>query len=405
MTAVYGSLPFDEQIAFFREKVSLPTRAWNDLWQGMHARAFVVAGATKAELLADLRGAIDKAIAEGTTLEEFRKDFDGIVEKHGWSYKGGRGWRTRVMLETNIRTSYQAGRFKQMTDPETLRERPFWEYIHRDSVHPRPLHVKWGGTVLRADDPWWRTHYTPNGWGCKCTVAALSHDDLEDLGKRGPDAAPDDGTYTWTDRRSGEVHEVPNGIDPGWAYNVGEAAWGRPMVEQALERRAAEGAGAWERLTPGDWQAAERPARLAPTQLPAIRPTDGSGWERAASERAMLMTGGDQVYRVGAWDVPVLVNGPALAARVEAQDAFYLSLLPVALTKPDEVWLAFERLRETGKVVMRVRAVKAVRVGSESRVAVATAGEGGVLESWEVLAADDLDAINAARVGELVEAL
>ena len=33
-------------------------------------------------------------VAEGTTLETFRKRFDGIVGKHGWSYKGGRDWRT-----------------------------------------------------------------------------------------------------------------------------------------------------------------------------------------------------------------------------------------------------------------------------------------------------------------------
>ena len=33
-----GGVPFEEAIAFFRQKLRLPTRAWTDLWQGQHAR-------------------------------------------------------------------------------------------------------------------------------------------------------------------------------------------------------------------------------------------------------------------------------------------------------------------------------------------------------------------------------
>ena len=68
----------------------------------------MIAGAQHDDLLCDFHGAIRKAIEQGTTLEEFRHDFDGIVGKHGWSYNGGRGWRTRVIYDTNLRTSYLA---------------------------------------------------------------------------------------------------------------------------------------------------------------------------------------------------------------------------------------------------------------------------------------------------------
>ncbi len=84
-----------EAIRFFRQKVNLPTRAWTDLWEGMHARAFVVAGAQQAELLADFRTAVEKAIGEGTTLADFRKDFDRIVASHGWSYRRARSTASR----------------------------------------------------------------------------------------------------------------------------------------------------------------------------------------------------------------------------------------------------------------------------------------------------------------------
>jgi len=218
---VFGALPFEEQIAFFRKKVNMPTEAWDDLWQQEHQRAFSIAGAARDDLLEDMRKAVDRAVTEGVTIETFRKDFDDIVARYGWAYKGGRDWRTRVIYDANIRTSYQAGRYRQLVAISD--RRPFWRYRHSPaSKEPREQHLKWDGLILRFDDPWWHTHYPPNGWGCRCFVQSLSERDMEKLGKDGPDTAPDDGTYEWINPKTGEIHVVPNGIDPGWAYNVGE---------------------------------------------------------------------------------------------------------------------------------------------------------------------------------------
>jgi hypothetical protein len=51
--AIYNQ-PFAEQLAFFRQKLNLPTEAWDDITLAAHDRAFVVAGAQGADLLADL---------------------------------------------------------------------------------------------------------------------------------------------------------------------------------------------------------------------------------------------------------------------------------------------------------------------------------------------------------------
>lgn len=134
------SLPFREQNEFFRRKLNLPTNAWTDVYTREHDYAFVVAGANRDDLVQDFRAAVQKVIDDGGTLEAFRKDFDRVVAKHGWSYKGGRNWRSRVIYETNLRSSYMAGRYEQLM---AVREaRPYWQYIHSDAVeHPRPLHV------------------------------------------------------------------------------------------------------------------------------------------------------------------------------------------------------------------------------------------------------------------------
>jgi len=223
MAIHFTQMPFDEAISFFRQKINLPTETWTDIWQEMHDRSFVVAGAMQEDLLDDFRAAIDIALENGETIIDFRKRFDAIVKKFGWSYKGERGWRTGVIFHTNMRTAYAAGQYRQMQS--TKEERPYARYIGGLSENPRPLHLKWDGLVLPIDDPWWDTHRPPNGWGCKCQVVSHSQTELDRDGRTVAAEGPDEGSRKWTDPNTGQVRNVPNGIDPGWAYDVGKLAW------------------------------------------------------------------------------------------------------------------------------------------------------------------------------------
>lgn len=215
--------PFAEQVAFFRNKLGrlVPTRRWDDIQKSAHDHAFMVAGAQKADLLADLAAAVDRAIAEGQSLEAFRRDFRDIVNRRGWhgwtgeGTKAGEAWRTRVIYQTNAATSYAAGRLAQ------LREGGFkyWVYRHNHSVtHPRPLHLAWDGITLPPDHPWWRTHYTPNGWGCRCYIlGARSEAGARRLG--GDPGKKLDPAWGKIDPKTG----APVGIDKGWDYSPGDS--------------------------------------------------------------------------------------------------------------------------------------------------------------------------------------
>lgn len=201
---------FPEQVTFFRSKLGnlIPTDSWLDVQKSAHDTGFMVAGAAKADLLADLARAVDGAIADGQSIGWFRAHFDEIVEKHGWSYRGEYNWRTRTIYRTNMATSYAAGRLVQLKSGNFS----FWMYRHSDSVaRPRPLHVSWSGLTLKPDDPWWQTHYPPNGWGCQCYVVGASKATAERMGGR-IESAPNDGM---------SPDGTPNGIDKGWDYMPG----------------------------------------------------------------------------------------------------------------------------------------------------------------------------------------
>ena len=238
MPTVNGRLktPFEAQIAFFRRKLNVPTARWNDLWRSQHAHGFMVAGVARADLLGDIRRLVEQAQA-GQSLDAFKREFGRLVDAAGWDPRGGKAWRARVIYDTNVRQAFNAGRYTQLKDPDMIAVRPYWMYQHSpESRVPRPLHLAWDKTVLRHDDPWWDTHMPMNGWGCKCRVRALSRRDIEREGLKILERGPDNGTREWIDKVTGEVHAIPNGIDPGFDYSVGAASASLPAATKFGEQ-------------------------------------------------------------------------------------------------------------------------------------------------------------------------
>ena len=232
--------PFKEQIEFFEQKNTRPTRRWTDAMRGTHDRAFVVAGAADDDMLKDFQNSLLKSMKEGTTFAEFQNDFDTIVAKYGWEFNGERQRRARTIFETNMRTSYAAGRLAQMRDPDVLALRPFWQYKHgvtRKPKIPRERHKGWDGTVLPHDDPFWDTNYPPNGWKCSCGVVTLSQRDLERDGKTGPDASPILGREPFIDPVTGKLGEKVQHVDYGFDYQPGDL-WERGLVPSNIIREA-----------------------------------------------------------------------------------------------------------------------------------------------------------------------
>ena len=407
-SAQYLDLPFEKAIDFFRGKVGLPTKRWDDLWQGMHSRAFVVAGVTKTELLSDLRGAVDKAISKGTTLAEFRKDFDGIVGKHGWNYKGERGWRSAVIYDTNLTTAYSAGRYAGMIEPAVLAVRPYWKYLPSSSAHKRVEHIQWYGIVLRHDDPWWDSHYPPNGWGCKCGVMSMSNREYERTKDKLRTEAPEEGTYDYANKRTGEVSKVPKGIDPGWDYNPGQAAWGKKIAETAMAEYRAQKSDAWEVLTPWTWQTYGLPETLPKAWTTTALGPKYTTVAEATTALEEILGGEEKVFSFtsNGFRYDLLVNAASLIKHLEENANMhrtpFLPMIPEVLQAPQEIWMRFDRHKGTGKVVLRQRVIKRIDLGKKDGMLIVFDANGGNLEAWTVMPITPGNYMNNQREGKLM---
>lgn len=176
---------FIEQIKYFLNKNILPTNSWLDIINDAHDQSFVVAKAIDLIFLNEVYNLVVESMTSGLSMQDFQMALENKIIKHKWkgwhgeTTSAGREWRSRLIYETNLRTSYAAGRYKQIQ--KVKKERPYLIYRHSLGVmQPRPLHVAWDNIILPVDDPWWNTRFPPNGYGCKCRVFSLSDEDLEE---------------------------------------------------------------------------------------------------------------------------------------------------------------------------------------------------------------------------------
>lgn len=185
-------LPPRDAVAYLESKGIRPSRHWYDIWQEAQAKAVTVSGMTRLDLLEDVKKGLVDAVKNGKTGKMFIDDLAPILRAKGWTGKRqsinpktgevtekGPDLPARLSLIffQNVQSAYMYGRYRAML--ANAEERPWWMYIavldSRTRPHHRALHRK----VFRYDDPFWKTHYPPNGFYCRCRVRALSDVQLE----------------------------------------------------------------------------------------------------------------------------------------------------------------------------------------------------------------------------------
>ena len=166
---------------------------YDELMHEAHHKAFTVAKVTKLDLLTDIQDSLIKARDQGQTFATWEKELIPTLKKKGWYgktevtnpktgevkeiYVGSR--RLRNIFYTNTRVAYNVGRWEHQAQ---LDDAPYLRYVSILDNRTRPTHSKVHGIVRHRDDPFWATHYPPNGWNCRCRVQAYSMDSLKRRG-------------------------------------------------------------------------------------------------------------------------------------------------------------------------------------------------------------------------------
>ncbi|QKF64571.1 phage minor head protein [Campylobacter corcagiensis] len=204
----------DELVAKFKSKDLKTSFDYDEIRHEAHKRVFTIAKMINLDLLKDMQNSISRAINDGITFDEWKKDIIPHLKKSGWwgevkvkdpktgkekdIFVGSR--RLKTIFDTNLRTTY-AGAKKQSLDESSIE---YYRYTAVLDSRTRPSHRKMHGKVFHKDHPFWKKNFPPNGWGCRCSVRGYTKDQLKKMGitpqsLKHPDIADKDFAYNITD--------------------------------------------------------------------------------------------------------------------------------------------------------------------------------------------------------------
>ena len=173
------TFPNEAAADYIRGKAVADPTHFGNLPPQLKQRAFTVAGIEQLDALQRIRDAVAK-LPEGASWDEAKNEIAAEISP----FVGGDMKAARAKAEFTLRIHgaqvYAVARHQQQMG--VVGRFPYWQYETVGDSRVRPGHAALDGKVLRADDPWWKTHYPPWDWGCRCIVNALDEEDALDIG-------------------------------------------------------------------------------------------------------------------------------------------------------------------------------------------------------------------------------
>ena len=278
--------PYEEAARIVAEKQIMSKEAFDALCDELKARAFVITGLEDLRAVQEIRDAIAE-LPMGAAWEDVKKQVADKLEEGGFSPAAAEH-RAMLLLRHHGFAAYAQENYRELREMQDVF--PYWKYKTMGDEKVRSSHAALDGLILPADDPFWRDHFPPWEWNCRCMVVGVTEEQYNGAKTVGsfdatdPDAKAsgwkltpalherlrqgqlDDGSgHPVMVTRTGSLHFDPSGPGLDLAElqkRYDPADWARFKSRMEAEKLA-DGRSVW------DWATGKKAAEIAKTHAPA----------------------------------------------------------------------------------------------------------------------------------------
>lgn len=155
MTPLQARYP--EAFEYLRARGVEPSADFYDRVEAARRQAWTMSKLSNLDHIQRIKDSLEKAIAEGTSFDNWRKENLADLQGLPKSYQ-------ETVFRTAVQSSYNAGRWAHFRDH--AERRPILRYTAINDSRTRPAHRALHGLMMPVDDPRWQTLAPPGGFNC-----------------------------------------------------------------------------------------------------------------------------------------------------------------------------------------------------------------------------------------------
>lgn len=170
---------FTEAVEWFEDRLPLTPELADTLADYSGDRAWTVAGLTQLDVVFDVWRSLLDAVEHGTPFAEWQKNVEPRLTK-AWGRRNAP--RVETVFRNATQQAFNAGRWRQITDPAVKAFRPFILVDGIDDARQSAICNAIDGTIVSVDDPWLDTHSPQLHHRCRTQLRTLSAADAKRRG-------------------------------------------------------------------------------------------------------------------------------------------------------------------------------------------------------------------------------
>lgn len=155
---------------------------WEEAVEAIRKHAFTISKVTNADVLQMIHNELVKAMKDGKTYADFKKNLDPLLKDKGYIRKeDGSAWRLDTIYRNNMQSAYMAGRYKEQMN--VADEFPYMEFVAIMDDSTTDICSDADGVILPSNHPFWKTRYPMLHHNCRSRVVVRNKEMLNRMGK------------------------------------------------------------------------------------------------------------------------------------------------------------------------------------------------------------------------------